>query len=428
MAVVLVDIMELNPGHNNLEVISQKSVAADDDDERDSGRWSAECCLPGSELRDGELTDLFQSADSDAATPEPHPRIHTPLPRPASARSTSQSQLMDKTPPLPLLFADMHTAGSRRFLRHRSLDFSVIEQVKMPTSPPPLCIICTSDVWPPSQSANPNCCGANVCKDCMRQMITININEGRPHIHCPNTSCSHVLVREQVVKYIADDTTLLNKYERFRLNFEENETRKTCPNCCLITERDLWHVHKPTSEDIQVTCEKCQFKWCFHCHAPWHEGVDCSTYKKGDKQFKKWTKKRSNTFVPNCQQCPKCHVFIQRSTGCDMMTCNQCDEVFCYKCGKHFRSFLGLGDHFSYLSVLGCSYNYKPDQPVRRKVLRGGHLGTKLAALMGYPVLFVGGCALVLLGGAVVLPIYGCYKLHKYIKARRKRNRRIQRH
>lgn len=439
MAVVISDI-DLIPGLYDFELASLKSVVAKDDDERDSGRWSAEYCLPGRELQDGEFTDLFQCADSGAATPEPQQRIPTPpppppvqfwLPRFTSAPLHSMLEIEDSEAPslpLQLQFIPHQTRRRRLHRRRRTLSFSFDEpfeaEEEFPTSPPPACTICTTDVWPPSQRANPNCCGADVCKDCMRQMITINVNEGRPHIHCPNPSCSHVLTREQVVKHIADDTTLLNKYERFRLNFEEDGTKKTCPNCCLITERDLSQIRKPTPEDIQVTCEICDFKWCFRCHAPWHEGVGCSAYKKGDQQFKKWTKGRSGGFVPNCQRCPTCHVFIQRSTGCDMMTCNQCDQVFCYKCGQQFRSFPGLGDHYKHLSVLGCSYNYSADQPVRRRLLRGGYLGTKLVALTGYPVLFVGVCAVVLVGGVVVLPIYGCYKLHKYIKAHKKRNRR----
>jgi len=47
------------------------------------------------------------------------------------------------------------------------------------------------------------------------------------------------------------------------------------------------------------------------------------------------------------QQCPSCHATIQRSEGCNHMTCSNCRTHFCYRCGKtldpedpyaHFRN------------------------------------------------------------------------------------------
>lgn len=422
-----------------------------DEDERDSGRWSDDYILPGKDLCDQEFTDLTlfstTSESSNSSTPElVQPSIPTPPPLPPlqfwQPRFGSCSRHQENMPCtfLELLDLQEHTLIERRRRRTRSnarpipnsvskteANVDVFIEVEMeseiPTTPPPTCTVCTSDVWPRSKRANPTCCNTDVCKECMVQMIALNINEGRPHIRCPNPLCSHVLTRQEIVKHISKDTTLLNKYERFRLNFEENGTKKTCPNCCRITDRDIRHIRKPTIDDLLVTCEDCLFKWCFHCHAPWHDGVNCSSYKKGDKQFKKWTRGRNVGFVPNCQRCPTCSVYIQRTKGCDMMTCNQCNEVFCYKCGGRFHSILGLGDHYKHTSVLGCSYNYKPEQPTLRRLVRGGYLSTKLIALTGYPVLFVGGCVVVLIGGAVALPIYGCYKLHNHLKTRRRMNR-----
>jgi hypothetical protein len=48
--------------------------------------------------------------------------------------------------------------------------------------------------------------------------------------------------------------------------------------------------------------------------------------------------------------------------------------------------------------------------------MRGGYLAAKLAMLTGYPVLFVAGVAVVVLVGAVALPIYGGYRLYKFKK------------
>jgi hypothetical protein len=41
-----------------------------------------------------------------------------------------------------------------------------------------------------------------------------------------------------------------------------------------------------TTPLTKVQCAQCQLVWCFSCHAPWHQGLKCSDYKKGDKLLK----------------------------------------------------------------------------------------------------------------------------------------------
>ena len=68
-------------------------------------------------------------------------------------------------------------------------------------------------------------------------------------------------------------------------------------------------------------------------------------------------------------------IFIERKDGCDQMVCTKCNTSFCYRCGDRFMDFKFFGNHTSRLSPLGCKYNYKPDEPVKRKLVRGLLLG-----------------------------------------------------
>ena len=43
-----------------------------------------------------------------------------------------------------------------------------------------------------------------------------------------------------------------------------------------------------------------------------------------------------------CKQCPTCGMAIQRSEGCNKMTCSNCSSHFCYKCGASITGY----DHF----------------------------------------------------------------------------------
>ena len=60
------------------------------------------------------------------------------------------------------------------------------------------------------------------------------------------------------------------------------------------------------------------------------------------------------------------------------MVCTKCNTSFCYRCGDRFVDLKFFGNHLSRLSPLGCKYNYKPDEPVKRRLVRGSILGKKL--------------------------------------------------
>lgn len=57
----------------------------------------------------------------------------------------------------------------------------------------------------------------------------------------------------------------------------------------------------------QIQCTKCQFVWCFKCHAPWHEGLKCRDYRKGDKLLRHWASVFEHG-QRNAQKCPRCKV------------------------------------------------------------------------------------------------------------------------
>lgn len=39
----------------------------------------------------------------------------------------------------------------------------------------------------------------------------------------------------------------------------------------------------------------------------------------------------------NFKQCPKCRRWVEKTQGCDHMTC-RCGGEFCYKCGGPYRN------------------------------------------------------------------------------------------
>lgn len=282
------------------------------------------------------------------------------------------------------------------------------------------CIVC----YDTGLAVRRTCCQQKVCQVCITTMIQMRLNDGLIEFSCPNPECNIPIGRSEVLDHL--DTDSRSRFERLRVNAENDGNRKTCPHCSHITEYRLpVRMRQLREEEVKIQCENCSIEWCFKCHAPWHVGLSCKAFMRGNKQFQKWTKGRPNG-VANCQKCPTCRVFIQRSTGCDHMTCNRCSTHFCYKCGGRFIEFPGLGDHYERMSMFGCKYNYLSDKPIRRKAVRGGYFGIKIASLTGYPVLFIAGVTVVAVITVVALPVYGGYRLYKLRKntSRLRRQRR----
>ncbi|CAG2114548.1 unnamed protein product, partial [Medioppia subpectinata] len=169
----------------------------------------------------------------------------------------------------------------------------------------------------------------------------------------------------------------------------------------------------------RVQCTECQFYWCFKCHSPWHSELSCKQYRKGDRLLKTWAKETNHGQV-NAQKCPRCGIYIQRTSGCDHMHCTRCKTDFCYKCGDRLRRLKFFGDHYSKLSIFGCKYRYKASQPVQRKLIRGAVFGSKLMLVPVLGSLAVCAGAVVLVLGVAALPVYGAVKIYR--KYRNKKN------
>jgi len=48
--------------------------------------------------------------------------------------------------------------------------------------------------------------------------------------------------------------------------------------------------------------------------------------------------------------CPKCKVPIQKSTGCDHMTCSRCRHQFCWPCLADYNAVARQGNHYHALT------------------------------------------------------------------------------
>lgn len=273
------------------------------------------------------------------------------------------------------------------------------------------------------------CCQFKICRGCFQKYLASKVSEGIVvNIQCPNSECHAKLNEYEIATRLTH--SLKVKYIKFLTDAKNDPTEKTCPRCGQEEKVEKKLLKKKTTlkKGLRVSCQNCDLEWCFRCHAPWHEGVSCKEYRKGDKEFQEWVHE-THERQANAQKCPKCKIYIQRSSGCSHMTCNRCTTEFCYDCGKHYyprgmhhrvansRVFrYTLGSHSSKLSPMGCSRNFMPESNAARRLIRGSLLGAKL----------VGGvCALALAAGAAVVVVTAAPVVWGVAKARKRiRNRR----
>ncbi|KAM8962683.1 E3 ubiquitin-protein ligase RNF217 [Lycaon pictus] len=261
------------------------------------------------------------------------------------------------------------------------------------------------------------CCKKAVCEDCLRVYLSSQVQLGQVEIKCPITECFEFLEERTIVFNLTHEDSI--KYKYFLELGRIDSSTKPCPQCKHFTTfKKKGHIPTPSRSEskYKIQCPTCQFVWCFKCHSPWHEGVNCKEYKKGDKLLRHWASEIEHG-QRNAQKCPKCKIHIQRTEGCDHMTCSQCNTNFCYRCGERYRQLRFFGDHTSNLSIFGCKYRYLPERPHLRRLVRGSVCAGKLFVA---PLILVLGLALGAIAVVIGLFVFPIYCL---CKKQRKRSR-----
>ena len=105
---------------------------------------------------------------------------------------------------------------------------------------------------------------------------------------------------------------------------------------------------------LAFQCDSCQQGYCIDCRAnegrvgPWHTGTcedrirELEGQEEERRKFAEWQRENSRAEEAfrelkereGYKSCPSCQAVIERTLGCDHMTCSSCRCNFCYVCGK----------------------------------------------------------------------------------------------
>ncbi|XP_048590416.1 E3 ubiquitin-protein ligase RNF19A-like [Nematostella vectensis] len=256
------------------------------------------------------------------------------------------------------------------------------------------CVICPVCYAQRPRSLFPDIstCEHRSCIECLRQYMTIEINESRVNLTCPE--CSERF-HPNDIKYILNDDTLMNKYDEFTLR----RVLVSDPDCRWCPAPDCGYAVIATgcASCPKLQCERpgCKTEFCYHCKQLWHPNLTCDSarYRRATliRTLVSDVHQSSHSSNDDMKPCPRCSAFIIKMDdgSCNHMTCAVCGAEFCWLCMKEISDL-------HYLSPSGCTFWGKKPWSRKKKILWqmgtliGAPLGIALAAGVVLPAMVIG--------------------------------------
>ena len=182
------------------------------------------------------------------------------------------------------------------------------------------------------------CCESAYCKECIKDMCSRLVHSGSLDLlNCPN--CETEFHPNFLKANLSEEE--MDRWERLKLQktLDAMSDVHYCPRCESIVIAD---------EDNFAHCTNCRYAFCSICSDDYHSNSSCdemtAIMKKIKKSKDKANELKSLRYIKKrARQCPTCKIFINRSEGCNKMTCAQCRTYFCYSCGIQISGY----DHFN---------------------------------------------------------------------------------
>lgn len=186
---------------------------------------------------------------------------------------------------------------------------------------------CCAVCWTEPDEPYLTSCGHVYCLGCLKDQCALTSDSVAFPLQCLGDQghCSHVFgiaELEQALPSAAFESLLKLSFDSF--------VRKVPDKMQFCPTADCPRIYRVSVEAADSTCSACHLSICTCCGAPSHEGLTCSEHKEwsaaGILDYQKWM--QDNRF----KACPKCQIAIEKSEGCNHITCSGCGVNFCWIC------------------------------------------------------------------------------------------------
>eukprot|EP01034_Spumella_vulgaris_P022215 gene22215-28329_t len=185
-------------------------------------------------------------------------------------------------------------------------------------------------------------CGHSYCVGCFAQYLAQSLNsyDAKFPICCLSGKCLQPvsLFELEASLSIADAASM---YSAALKNYVKRNPQ--CSNFCITPDCEQIYCWE-SGVELVAQCSSCFMSICVACKVESHDGLTCAQYeaqRHGDKEYAEWRKKH------DVKACPKCGCDIEKSDGCNHMTCAQCHTHICWVCMATFKEGKATYDHMS---------------------------------------------------------------------------------
>lgn len=210
-------------------------------------------------------------------------------------------------------------------------------------------------------------CGHVYCSECLSEMLRVLVDEGSvTSLVCPASGC-----RTEVAPGVVERLAPRPVFERWH-RLQVQQIIDTLPNVAFCPRCDQHGRRTPVlqlqdqdpSELPLAHCDHpaCGYAFCSACREAYHPSTSCVAHiarleqlnikleeaRSRDASRRKRLQEELESLkmiLAETVPCPKCHMPINRSQGCNHMVCSNCSTHFCYRCGTDITE-VGYG-HFS---------------------------------------------------------------------------------
>ncbi|KAK0716183.1 hypothetical protein B0H67DRAFT_554540 [Lasiosphaeris hirsuta] len=208
------------------------------------------------------------------------------------------------------------------------------------------CTICWSEAESPAVHTT---CGHTYCPDCFETFCFSNANNGNSKSNTPiacagdSDTCHHPLSPAELQDHLPSRTFEELLEASFASHIRRHpETFRSCPTADC---NQLYRSSAASSPSKRIfTCPQCLTAVCTACHAS-HQGMTCAEHidmVSGGYAALEEAKKRLGI-----KDCPKCKTSIEKTEGCNHMTCVGCKTHICWKCLETFTTARACYEHLS---------------------------------------------------------------------------------
>ncbi|KAI9719698.1 MAG: hypothetical protein M1828_006131 [Chrysothrix sp. TS-e1954] len=200
------------------------------------------------------------------------------------------------------------------------------------------------------------------CQSCLLAWIDSKVNEGETEISCPN--CRSQLGHADILEWASQatfeklvDALVTSILDEFA-DEAESQIRPVAHESILAS--DSGQLHSDDSEPI-FTCQECGTKACTVCNVPWHPEQTCA-----DRQLETVNDdelKSKRVLAKISKSCPQCTAQIEKTGGCDHMTCRLCHHEFCWSCSAPYHGDYGVHVQGKDAHAIYCPF-YPPGTPI----------------------------------------------------------------